>query len=140
MLKFISFFLIIMSSLTTTCFGSAMMLVPNTRLSPSDIYTVIATPTEANLSYKLEIYEQENKPAVMTAIRPLDNSIVDIMIKDVDNDGEEELVVLMQDEYSEPRKLHFDVFEFANNQLSWVENFPLSNNLLALFATKENKY
>lgn len=133
----VSFFLMLVSNNSY-----AFYTLPPSQLNlskPSDIYTVVATPMNAQNVYRLSIYTQESEPEVMEMMRPLDGDIVDISIKDVDNDNEEELVVVISDSSAGRQKLHFDVFEFEGKKLSWVENFGLIGNLLASLQIRKIK-
>lgn len=105
---------------------------------PSDIYIVEAMPVFADTAYRLVIKTEENGTAVMETIHPLDGTIFDIFIKDVDDDGQEELVVSIADDSSGKQQVHFDVYEFENNHLSWVKNFQHVKNLLSLLTSALN--
>lgn len=97
---------------------------------PSDIYIVTATPILSDTAYRLAIKTEENGEAVMETTHSLDGSIFDISIRDVDEDGQEELVVSIADNSLGKQQVHFDVYEFEEKHLSWVENFQNIGNLL----------
>ena len=139
MYKFSYLLSIMILGFSIDCYGFITASTSSVSMNPSDIYTVVATPIEANSTYKLEVFREGDASAVMTVARPLDGSIVDIVISDVDYDGEEELAVFMQEAYSQPKKLHFDVFEFGEHRLNWVENFFYTDSLLSLFYKGEIK-
>ena len=109
---------------------------PSLSVDESKIYSISLKPNNIDgaTSYKLKIFtdEQESK-VVASAVRPMDGKIVDVEIYDVDNDGVDELVVMMKEAVSTSTKMHFDVFEFDGKSLSWVENFAPISNLFELY-------
>jgi hypothetical protein len=105
-------------------------------VSPSDMYSIVATPIHGNRAYILALYVDEDKTeSINTAARPLDGDIIDIIIRDIDDDGQEELIVAMQEKRLELNQIHFDVFEFEGNRLYWVEDFSNLKRLLSLFSS-----
>ena len=107
-------------------------------ISPSDMYSVVATPIQGNRAYVLALYEGTAEiESIKTAARPLDGDIIDIIIQDIDNDGREELVVAMRDQRLEQDHIHFDVFEFEGNTLRWIEDFSNISRLLSLFLSSK---
>jgi len=109
---------------------------PSLMVDESKIYSISVKPNRADgaSSYKLKIFidEQESKVAA-SAVRPMDGRIVDVEIYDVDKDGVDELVVAMKENVSTSTKMHFDVFEFDGNRLSWIEDFSPVANLFSLY-------
>jgi len=110
-----------------------------TPTKPSDMYSVVATPIQGNRAYVLVLYAGADEiESITTEARPLDGDIVDIVIHDVDDDGQEELVVTMQEKRIDLDHIHFDVFEFKGNGLHWVEDFSNLNRLLSLFLSSND--
>jgi len=110
-----------------------------TSVKPSDIYSVVATPIQGNRAYILVLYAgTKGVKSITTEVRPLDGDIIDIVMRDIDDDGEEELVVAMQEKRVESDQIHFDVFEFGDNNLHWVEDFSNLNRLLSLFLSSND--
>jgi len=108
-------------------------------ISPSDMYSIVATPIHGNRAYTLALYANSDETtSIHTAVRPLDGDIVDIMIRDIDDDGQEELVVAMQEKRLESNQIHFDVFEFEGDKLYWVEDFHHLKRLLSLFLSNDD--
>ena len=110
-----------------------------TPINPSDMYSIVATPVYGNRAYILALYAgADEMESITTDARPLDGDIIDIVIRDIDDDGQEELVVAMQEKRMESDQIHFDVFEFEGNQLHWVEDFSNLNRLLSLFLSSKD--
>ena len=110
-----------------------------TSINPSDLYSIVATPIQGNRAYVLSLYAGEDEVVSMTTeVRPLDGDIVDIVMRDIDDDGQEELVVAMQEKHLDLNRIHFDVFEFKGNGLYWVEDFSNLNRLLSLFLMRKD--
>ncbi len=99
------------------------------------IYSIVATPIKGNTSYTLRVYEKEAGKAMMTVTRPLDGNIVDIAVRDIDGDDQDEIVVAMQEKHVEGRKVYFDVFEFKGSYLHWISDFSDLTELVAIFPT-----
>lgn len=121
--------------------GHAYIRTPSelTPINPSDMYSVVATPIQGNRAYVLVLYAGEDEiESITTEARPLDGEIIDIVIRDVDDDGQEELVVAMQEKRIDLDQIHFDVFEFKGNSLHWVEDFSNLNRLLSLFLSSND--
>lgn len=109
---------------------------PSLSIKESEVYSISVKPNDTNsaTSYKLRVFadEQESK-VVASATRPMDGQVVDLEIYDIDKDGEDELVVMMVEMVSTSHEMHFDVFEFDGEQLSWVEDFSPVSNLFELY-------
>jgi len=109
---------------------------PTLSVDENAIYSISVKPNHVDgaTSYKLKIFTDEQESHVVaSAVRPMDGKVVDVEIYDVDNDGEDELVIMMKEEVSTSTKMHFDVFEFNGKELSWVENFSPISNLFDLY-------
>ena len=110
---------------------------PNLSVDQNKIYSISIKPNHIDgaTSYKLKVFTDERESRVVaSAIRPMDGKIVDVEIYDIDKDGADELVVMMAETVSTSTKMHFDVFEFDGQQLSWVEDFSPISNLFELYS------
>ena len=139
MLKTFILVLIVYFSVIQGGYAYIRSLSTLTQTNPSDLYSVVATPIHGNRAYVLALYAGEDEvESITTEARPLDGDIVDIVIRDVDDDGQEELVVAMQEKRIDLDHIHFDVFEFKDNSLHWVEDFSNLNRLLSLFLSSKD--
>ena len=129
----LSLFLLVVGVASAT--ASILANSSHTSVKASNIHSIVATPIKGNTSYTLRVYEKEAGSAVMTVTRPLDGNIVDIAVRDIDGDDQDEIVVAMQEKHVEGRKVYFDVFEFKGNYLHWISDFSDLTELVAIFPT-----
>ncbi len=73
----------------------------------------------------------KHKP--ISILRPLDGQLLDLKLSDLNNDGKEEVIVIMKDQSSTATYIHFDIFEFNGKKISLVENFTKISRLYELF-------
>lgn len=109
---------------------------PSLPISADNIYSVSVKPNniDSATSYRLRIFDDSKESHVVASIvRPLDGAITDVEIYDVDDDGQNELVVMMTETVSASNKMHFDVFEFDGKKLEWIENFKPVSKLFELY-------
>ena len=109
---------------------------PNLPISADSIYSISIKPNNLDgaTSYKLRIFDSSTESRVVaSAVRPMDGSVVDVEIYDIDEDGADELVVMMAETVSTSTKMHFDVFEFDGKKLSWIEDFSPVSKLFDLY-------
>lgn len=139
MFKTILFVTLLFFSFNANAYVPASLSSQHVSIEPADVYSIVATPEKNDTTYVLKVYQEEGENAVMTATRPLDGEIVDIVIKDVDHDGKDELVVAMQERMANRQKVHFDVFEFEGASLQWVSFFPDLGGLVSSFSVLMDK-
>lgn len=134
MFKSLLFVSLLSFSINASAYVPTSLSSQSASIDSTDVYSIVATPEKNDTTYVLKVYKTENGRAVMTATRPLDGEIVDIVIRDVDHDGQDELVVAMQERLGNTQKVYFDVFEFKGNALQWVSSAPDVTELIASFS------
>ena len=116
--------------------GQTDLDAPSIPIDAQKVYSISVKPnsTTASTSYTLKVFTDEKEQnEVIRATRPLDGRIVDVEIYDVDDDGSDELVVMMVDNVSISQVVNFDVFEFDGKKLEWIENFEHVSKLFELY-------
>lgn len=121
---------------STTAFALDSSDTASLPIDAKNIYSISVKPNNINsaTSYKLKVFDNSQETNVVAStVRPMDGSIVDVEIYDIDNDGQDELVVIMAETVSASTKMHFDVFEFDGKKLEWIENFKPVSKLFELY-------
>ena len=109
---------------------------PSLPISSQDFYSISVKPNrlDAATSYTLKIFsDQKESKQVVSTVRPLSGKVVDVEIYDIDDDGTEELVVMMVENVSASQKVNFDVFEFDGKELEWIEDFAPVSKLFKIY-------
>lgn len=116
--------------------GQTDLDAPSIPVDSQKIYSISVKPNSiaASTSYTLRAFiDEKEREEVISTVRPLDGRIVDVEIYDVDDDGVDELVVMMVDNVSTAKVVNFDVFEFDGKKLKWIENFEPVSKLFELY-------
>lgn len=91
----------------------------NLNIDSKDIYSIVVTPNKKHgaTSYTLKIYSKSNqkKPAI-SLVHPLNGTISDVNIYDIDKDQKDELVINTVIT-SSTEKSHYDIFELNGDSL-----------------------
>ena len=104
--------------------------------SKIDSVTVEPQQDEKVSLYTLKISLDNNNPEqVISIIRPLDGELVDLKLHDIDEDGTDEVIVIMADHYATAVHVHFDIFEFDGKNIILVKDFTHMTRLYELFNT-----
>jgi len=107
-------------------------------VNASEIDSIAVEPQQNKVvsTYALKIFlSKNNSGKVISVIRPLDGDLVDLKLHDIDDDGVDEVIVIMADHNTTAVHIHFDIFEFDGKKISLVKNFTQLAKLYELFST-----
>ena len=85
-------------------------------------------------TYALKIFlSNRESDKALSLIRPLDGELVELKLHDIDDDGANEIIVIMADHNTTAVHIHFDIFEFDGKNITLVKNFTQMTKLYELF-------
>ena len=129
-------FILTNQGIAATTRDQAVSILP---VNANEIDSITVEPQQngAVSAYMLKVVLSNHaSDKVIHIMRPLDGELVDLKLHDVDDDGMDEVVVIMADQNTTAVHIHFDIFEFDGNKLSLVENFTHMAKLYELFSTR----
>jgi hypothetical protein len=105
-------------------------------VNASQIDSITVEPQQGDnaSNYVLKILlDSNNGTDAISIIRPLDGTLVDLKLNDLDEDGIDEVIVIMADQNTTAVHIHLDIFEFDGKNISLVKNFTHMAKLYELF-------